>query len=164
MEQRNLYIGKAGEHAVISQFLARQWQVAVPEVDVGDDILVAQDLAQTLRVQVKTSRAIEQKRSYAGQFRLPISQVATPGTPELLYVFAVFRKHDWSDFVVISRRELADEHALQGAGRRQSQHLALRIRFEGATVRCGSRNWSRFRSNWPASADHHRSISRPAPA
>ncbi|MCY3820100.1 MAG: hypothetical protein OXH52_12175 [Gammaproteobacteria bacterium] len=34
----------------------------------GDDLLVAQDLDRVLRVQVKTCRAREQRKSYAGQF------------------------------------------------------------------------------------------------
>ena len=34
----NLYIGKAGHLAVMSEFLMRGWNVATPEVDIGDDI------------------------------------------------------------------------------------------------------------------------------
>jgi hypothetical protein len=34
----NLYLGKAGQQAVMSEFLVRGWNVATPEVDIGDDI------------------------------------------------------------------------------------------------------------------------------
>ena len=39
----NLYVGRAGQMAVISEFLIRGWNVAVPEVDIGDDLLVIKD-------------------------------------------------------------------------------------------------------------------------
>lgn len=39
----NLYTGRAGQMAVMAEFLIRGYNVAVPEVDVGDDILVVKD-------------------------------------------------------------------------------------------------------------------------
>jgi hypothetical protein len=39
----NLYIGKAGHLAVMSEFLMLGWNVAIPEVDTGEDIFVVQD-------------------------------------------------------------------------------------------------------------------------
>ncbi len=56
----NHYIGKAGHLAVMAEFLMRGWNVAIPEVDTGDDIFVVQDENGTLRrVQVKTSMATD---------------------------------------------------------------------------------------------------------
>src|SRR5687768_8786775 len=51
---QSLYKGASGQMAVLSEFLYRLMNVAVPEVDVGDDIFVVkeQDEAVT-RVQVK---------------------------------------------------------------------------------------------------------------
>lgn len=37
----NLYVGRAGQMAVMSEFLVRGYNVAIPEVDVGDDIFVS---------------------------------------------------------------------------------------------------------------------------
>ena len=150
MARRDLFTGRSGEHAVISHLLMRRWQVAAPEVDIGDDLLVAQDLAQVLRVQVKTSRAAEQTTSYVGQFRLPVAQVTTPHTPELFFVFALFRDEDWSDFIVISRRDLHEEHALYEVGSGTGAHFILRIRFDDKSVQCRGRDWSRFRADWSA--------------
>jgi hypothetical protein len=45
----HLYLGKAGHLAVMSEFLTRGWNVAIPEVDIGDDIFVVQDESGTLR-------------------------------------------------------------------------------------------------------------------
>ena len=50
----HLYLGKAGHLTVMSEFLLRGWNVAIPEIDIGDDIFVVQDESGTLRrVQVK---------------------------------------------------------------------------------------------------------------
>lgn len=148
-DRANLFTGKAGEHAVASQLLVRQWQVAIPEVDVGDDLLAHQDLTRVLRVQVKTSRAVEQKRSYVGHFKLSLAQLATPRTPELLYVFAVFRDRDWSDFVVAPRADLYDEYALHHVGSTYQNNVNLRLRFDETTLVCSKRDWTRYRGNWP---------------
>ncbi len=39
----NFYIGRAGQLAVMAEFLLRGWNVALPEVDVGDDVFVVKD-------------------------------------------------------------------------------------------------------------------------
>jgi hypothetical protein len=58
----NLYLGKAGQLVTMSEFLARGWNVATPEVDVGDDLFVVEDKKGIFsRVQVKTAQAIERK-------------------------------------------------------------------------------------------------------
>ena len=42
-QRKHLYLGKGGELYVMSEFLARGWNVAMPQVDVGDDIFVVED-------------------------------------------------------------------------------------------------------------------------
>lgn len=44
----HLYLGKAGHLTVMSEFLLRGWNVAIPEIDIGDDIFVVQDESGTL--------------------------------------------------------------------------------------------------------------------
>lgn len=62
----HLYLGKAGHLNVMSEFLTRGWNVAIPEVDIGDDIFVVQDDNGTLRrVQVKTSTATFRQNSFS---------------------------------------------------------------------------------------------------
>ena len=61
----NLYIGRAGQMAVMSEFLCRGYNVAIPEVDVGDDIFVVRDLDGAFsRIQVKTSISVKTKGGY----------------------------------------------------------------------------------------------------
>jgi hypothetical protein len=88
----HLYLGKAGHLAVMSEFLIRGWNVAIPEVDIGDDIFVVQDDNGTLRrVQVKTSAATTRQNSQSGQFK----KVECSGLDLTKYV------SDFSDFPLI---------------------------------------------------------------
>jgi hypothetical protein len=48
--------GRAGEYFAMSEVLLRGWNVAVPVVDVGDDVFVIDDNDKTTwRLQVKTA-------------------------------------------------------------------------------------------------------------
>jgi hypothetical protein len=40
MSRQNLYVGSAGQMAVMAEFLLRGWNVASPEIDVGEDLFV----------------------------------------------------------------------------------------------------------------------------
>ena len=40
---KSLYLGKASERYVMSALLARGWNIAMPDVDIGDDIFVVGD-------------------------------------------------------------------------------------------------------------------------
>ena len=78
----NLYLGKAGQLAAMSFFLMRGWNVATPEVDIGDDIFVVDDKQGFFnRIQVKTAQAIIRENSYSVQFNLPLAQLETSTDP-----------------------------------------------------------------------------------
>ena len=96
----NLYLGKAGQQAVMSEFLVRGWNVATPEVDIGDDIFVVED-AQGIfrRVQVKASQATERTNGYSVRFSIPLSQLRKPILPELYFVLAIRKTTGFSDII-----------------------------------------------------------------
>lgn len=78
----HLFTGKAGEHAAASRFLIHNWSVAFPALDLGVDLLIAdQNHGQARRVQVKTANAQEQKGSYVAQFNLPVLSFVPPSRP-----------------------------------------------------------------------------------
>ncbi len=55
---QDLYTGAAGQGAVMSEFLIRGYNIAQPEVDRGDDLLVIHDInGEYQRIQVKTALA-----------------------------------------------------------------------------------------------------------
>ena len=147
MASRDPYTGKAGERAVVSHLLMRGWNVAVPEVDVGDDLFVAQRGTAFVPVQVKTARATERRHYHTGRFLIPVKQLITPRRPDLVYVFAVFRDTDWSDFVVLPRPRLHDQRDVDGVGGTSGSRVLLTISF-GQDVRCSGHDWSRYRNNW----------------
>lgn len=72
----NLYLGKAGQLEVMSELLSRGWNVAVPEVDRGDDIFVVRDHdGHFMRIQVKTATATPLKKGFNAQFLISLSQL-----------------------------------------------------------------------------------------
>ena len=84
-----LYKGASGEMAVMSEFLFRLINVAVPEVDVGDDVFVVREKDEAVtRVQVKYAAADEQQNGeYVAQFSLPWKQLDRPDdTPARLKI------------------------------------------------------------------------------
>ncbi len=59
----------------MAELLWRGWNVALPEVDLGDDVFVVKDEdGEMFRVQVKTATAREQQASYVAQFRVDLNQ------------------------------------------------------------------------------------------
>ena len=74
----------------MSEFLTRGWNVAIPEVDIGDDIFVVQDDNRTLRrVQVKTSTSTTRQNSFSGQFKISLTQLRSIANIPVHYVFVV---------------------------------------------------------------------------
>lgn len=103
----NPYIGMAGHLAVMSRFLARGYNAAIPEVDKGDDIFVVNhSTGKMWRVQVKTSRVTIQK-SGALRFTFNVRESAIQQTlhKNLHFAFACFYR-DFFHVCVISRRAL----------------------------------------------------------
>ena len=105
----NHYIGKAGHLAVMVEFLMRGWNLAIPEVDTGDDIFVVQDENGTLRrVQVKTSMAKERLKGFSGQFQIPVKQLRNIRDVLVHYVLIVRNKDKWTTPVIIPQDILLD--------------------------------------------------------
>ena len=96
-----IYIGKAGHIAVMAEFSYRGYNVAMPEIDKGDDVFVVNDTTGAMwRVQVKTARPQQQRNSARYQFRIRETAIATPQTPELHFVFVMRKDKGWRFFVI----------------------------------------------------------------
>jgi hypothetical protein len=134
---------------VMAEFLWRGWNAALPEVDVGDDIFVVKDdSGQLWRIQVKTATASLQQASFAAQFRVSLRQLRTARTPELVYIFAVRGDSGWAPFVVVPQSELRAEHEDWGVGSVSRDFVNFRFVYRTSTLRCGSRDFSRFLDDW----------------
>lgn len=90
--RHNLYIGRSGQLAVMAEFLMRGYNVAIPEVDVGEDLFVVRDADGELsRIQVKCSIAKpKKKRGYSVSGTLSCNNVS----------LEAFR-NDWSSWPAI---------------------------------------------------------------
>jgi hypothetical protein len=151
---RRAFFGRSGHLAVMSEFLHRLINVAIPEVDVGDDVFVVKGSDDTVtRVQVKAATAKAQANGYSAQFNVPLAQLSVPGdTPALVYVFAARFQNRWSDFVVI-RRSTMFARVNEGAGslivpRGGEEYVRLRIVFTAEAAQCGPVDLQRYRNVW----------------
>ncbi len=121
--------------AVMSEFLFRLINVAVPEVDVGDDVFVVREKDEAVtRVQVKYAAADEQQNGeYVAQFSLPWKQLDRPDdTPALVYVLAVRYTQKWTDFIVVRRsvlRQLQAKYAVGSIAKKDGDAVALALRL-----------------------------------
>jgi hypothetical protein len=149
MSRKNLYVGKSGQMAVIAEFLARGYNVAIPEVDVGDDIFVVRDSDGNLnRIQVKTANARASRNGYSTRFSVSLKQLQTPRTPDLYYVFVVRHEGSWKDFLVISRDQLLEERTNNKIGTPSKGMLSLYFSFTSKEVICSKQSLEKYRNNW----------------
>jgi len=129
-KKNNLFLGKAGEFAIISEFLCRGWNVAIPEVDSGDDVFVVRDSDGVFsRVQVKTSNGQLTSSGIKAQFQIPLQQLKLPVSPELEYVFIVRFENKWMPFVLISRKQLSEKMESK-LNTDSSKYLNISMRIE----------------------------------
>lgn len=142
------YVGKAGHLAAMAEFLLRGYNVAMPEVDVGDDIFVVHDKDGTLwRVQVKTSIATRRNDRYLGQFSLAVEQLKQPKQPDLFYVLALRCGLQW-EFVVIARELLYERYQSEMRRLRTSENWVLHVTLSEAQVIGGRTDLQAYRNNW----------------
>ena len=149
----------------MSELLLRGWNVAVPVVDVGEDVFVIDDNDKTTRrVQVKSSliRRNPKSSQLEASFTLSRAQLRTDftSTTPLIYMFLVRDSDTWR-FFVISQDDLASLHnrfvaaPKPGRGRPPKGHdeattdsLTLTVSLEGEPKAWGV-SLSAYESKWP---------------
>lgn len=146
----HLYLGRAGHLAIMSEFLIRGWNVAIPEIDIGDDIYVVHDDNGTLRrVQVKTSVSTERKKSFSGQFNVPLKQLRDyKANYQIYYVFIVRRAINWSLPVIIRQDYLMDHFINDKIGSEYEGNLNLYFSFQKSKVTCSRIDLSNYISDF----------------
>src|SRR4051812_8242912 len=102
--KKNTYDGKAGQLAVMSELLCRGWNVAMPEIDVGDDVFAVMDSEREfVPIQVKTANANQQKKSYSATFEIPLAQLIQIKSQRLIYTLAIRLDSSWKSFIIIDQ-------------------------------------------------------------
>jgi len=145
----HLYLGKAGHLTVMSEFLTRGWNVAIPEVDIGDDIFVVQDDNGTLRrVQVKTSTSTVRQSKFTGQFNVPLTQLRTIANIPVHYVFIVRHNEHWTRPIVIRQDYLLDHFQNDKIGSEHDGNLNLYFSYLKDKVECSELDLSKYVSDF----------------
>ena len=145
----HLYLGKAGHLTVMSEFLTRGWNVATPEVDIGDDIFVVQDDNGTLRrVQVKTATSIVRQNSFSGQFNVPLPQLKNISNIPVHYVFIVRHNDQWTKPVIIRQDYLLDHLQTNKIGSEHEGNLNLYFSFSMDKVECSGLDFTIYISDF----------------
>jgi hypothetical protein len=148
-KRQNLYLGKAGQLLVMSEFLARGWNVATPEVDVGDDLFVVEDKQGIFfRVQVKTSSVVINHNGFSARFNLPINQIDNLINPELYFVFVLRKNSRWSDCLIIPRKKLYALYLENKFGSQIGKYVLLNFIFKKDKVFCSNIDFTEFINNF----------------
>lgn len=141
----NQYLGKAGHLSVMSEFLMLGWNVAIPEVDIGDDIFVVQDNEGTLRrVQVKTSTSKQRKGSFSCQFNVSVKNLRNISTVLVHYVFLVRHDSQWADPVIIRQDYLLDHFENDKAGSESNGNVIFYFTYTNGKVECSGKDFTRY--------------------
>lgn len=151
--KKNPYTGKAGHLAVMGELCWRGYNVALPEIDTGDDIFSVDDGVGTmLRIQVKTAKAkrYSTRPACKYEFKVKMKAIRTIQHPALHFVFACRVEHGFR-FVVMSRDVLENyvSDNVGSPGDRQGEWRRFDITIcDDNTVECSGRDWTRHLENW----------------
>ncbi len=120
------------------------WNVAIPEVDVGDDIFVVQDDNGTLRrVQVKTSTSTARNNSYSGQFSVSVNNLRNITNILVHYVFLVRHNGEWVKPVIIRQDYLLD-HFNNNVGSEASGNITFYFSYTNGKVECSGQDFTKY--------------------
>lgn len=161
MGDKTTHFGRAGEFFAMSELLLRGWNVAVPAVDVGDDVFVVDDNDKTTyRLQVKTAKGVGGKFAFA----LSRQQLRALQQIELFYMLLMREDARWR-FLVIPRDELvavrdrfeqpADGARPRGAPAKKdadakTDAMALNVEFDGTSALAWGDNFDTYLDRWPS--------------
>jgi len=127
---------------VMAEFLWRGWNVAIPEVDVGDDVFVVRDADGTLyRIQVKTACGTKRSYGFSAQFNVGKHQLQTPRVPDLTYVFTTRLDDQWGPVVVFGRKELYDLHVTHSCGSAIANSIIFSFTYSTTSDRAFAGKW-----------------------
>ena len=121
------------------------WNVAIPEVDIGDDIFVVQDDNGTLRrVQVKTSASTIRNKTISGQFSVSAKNLLNVTNILVHYVFLVRHNDKWIKPVIIRQDYLLDHFDNNGVGSESKGNITFYFSYLGEEVKCSGQSFTGY--------------------
>ncbi len=152
-KDKNAYMGRSAHLAVMSKLAVLGYNVTVPEVDVGTDVLAFLDTKPDVTaVQVKSTACDHLKApgAFSGKIDVPLSQLTVGG--ELYYVFVFGLNGDWVEYIIIARDKLNELRVKHGIGtlypKGKKEHLKFTFSFGEAGVTCGVVPFNDYRNSW----------------
>lgn len=125
------------------------WNVAIPEVDIGDDIFVVQDDNGTLRrVQVKTSTSRNRKKSYSGQFSVSLKNLRNISNILVHYVFLVRHNEEWSQPVIIRQDFLLEHFESNQVGSESNGNITFYFSYNGDKIECSGLDFTKYKRDF----------------
>ena len=130
---------------MMSEFLMLGWNVAIPEVDIGDDIFVVQDSNGTLRrVQVKTSASKSRKTTYSGQFSASVKNLRNITNSFVYYIFIIRHNNEWSKPIIIRQDYLLDYFENKKVGTEHNGNITFYFSFSEGKVTCSGQDFTKY--------------------
>ena len=144
----HLYFGKAGHLFVMAEFLLRGWNVAIPEVDEGDDIFVVKhEDGKLIRVQVKTSNAKTTSDCFSATFSIGTQQLTDISKEDIVYVFLVRKDNHWESPLIITRENLLDILMTSGLNK-NAKSQTIRLSFKDNKVLIKQIDLTEYQNNF----------------
>ena len=129
----------------MSEFLMLGWNVAIPEVDIGDDIFVVQDDNGTLRrVQVKTSTSTIRKDSISGQFSVSLKNLRNISNILVHYIFLIRVNDGWSKPILIRQDYLLDYFENKNVGSESKGNIIFYFSYKDDKVECSKHDLTKY--------------------
>jgi hypothetical protein len=150
----DLLLGSSGQLAVAAELLHRRYNVAVPIVDDGTDLLVIGPPGTVQRVQVKTSDAVGKQVPYKVLFSgLHRADITQPPTKDLLhYAFMIRVDEGWWHALLINQAELGSLYA-RSKGRGKGTKMGVSLSVESTDQKVWGQSvkqfWNCWDSAWP---------------
>lgn len=164
MTEKKTHFGRAGEFYAMSELLLRGWNVAVPVVDIGDDVFVIDDNDKTTwRLQVKSCATQKADGVAKVSFSLSRTQLRTPQPIELFYMLLARVEARWyflllprnallkirEEFVESGRRRKGPGRPPLGDDHAKTDVLAFDVMLAGETAEGWGADLSEYLNRWP---------------
>lgn len=141
------YFGKAGHLFVMSELLLRGWNVAIPEIDQGDDIFVVRHGDSNYRrMQVKSANALVRGKTISVQYSIS-KLLLVPSGSEIDFVFVVRHELQWKYLFIISSDKLRNFIGDKALLNPKPLNLTISI-SSNSVIKCRKQDFGGFLNNF----------------
>ena len=152
----DLYLGRAAQLFVMSEFIVRGYNAAIPEVDIGDDILVIRDVDDSLsKIQVKATNTCHELTSaknqgvFRVQFNISKEQLLRDPVAPFYFIFLIRRDEQWCEPLIFPQQILSNDFISGNIGTEHMGKVKLWFKVSpDGTIMCQQVDYSKQSANW----------------